>query len=382
MSELWDCLPKDSWLREWLGCWPTSEPPKSFILFAGMSMMGSMIGRRCYFDQDTLRIYPMLNLLLVGNSGIGKSVTLNHLGLRLIREMPREQQPQQVVGTAGVEKLHWDLRGNPHAILVAAELANFFGRQKYLEGLVEYVTELLDYLPYVERRFKNSDVVQVVEPAVTVVGGSTIEWLQEALPDSAVGGGFLPRFLIVYEQHKGQRVALPGKSLGRTERAELEERRRRMINRFYELVTSFTGAVDFRGYEDADAYTVWYSHYQAPTGHLSPFANRAGEYVLRMSILIAISCGRKEIYGSDIRAAIRLYEYCLNRLQAVVVPFTPSGKQLQQVMVALGTQALTKMELCHALKQTMKSQDVEQLLISLRTSGDVILTEEGKLRKK
>ena len=265
--------------------WPTSEPPKSYILFSGLAMFGAMLGRRAWFDQDTLRVYPMLNLLLVGSSGIGKSVTINYHALWLIREMPRELQPQ-IVGAASVEKLHWDLRGNPHAILVAGELANFFGRQKYLEGLVPYVTELLDYLPFVERRFKSTDVIIVPEPAVSVIGGSTIEWLQEAIPDTAVGGGFLPRFLIVYEQHKGQRVALPGRSMGRTQREELLERRRQCVNKFYQLVSTAGGALDFRGYEDSDAYTVWYAHYKAPSGHLSPFANRAGEYVLRMALLV------------------------------------------------------------------------------------------------
>ena len=70
-------IPEDSWFRAWMKCWPHSEPPKSYILLSGMMAMGACFGRRVKFDHDVHVLYPMLNLLLIGPSGIGKTTALD-----------------------------------------------------------------------------------------------------------------------------------------------------------------------------------------------------------------------------------------------------------------------------------------------------------------
>jgi hypothetical protein len=343
-------------------------------------MIGAALGRKVWFSQDPHHLWPMLNMLLIGPSGIGKSTGLR-LGFELIWGLPREIQPQVISGTSTVEKLHEDLFANPHAMLYASELANFFSRKKYMEDMIPYVTELLDYGPHQERRTKSGGLIVIPEPSVTVVGCSTTEWLQEQLPDSATAGGFLARFLVVHEEHKSKREALPSRALGRAKRFELAEKRTEVMKEFAALVQTPRGEIDFRDFEQSNIYSNWYSTHTAPSGHLAPFSERAGEFVLRMSMLIAISCGRNVILGKDVRAATALYEYIENRLQEVVVPFTPQGKMLSLVLQAIGENSITDKQLCKAMRNFCTAQDAIKYAFSLEQSGDITRTQEGKWKR-
>jgi len=377
VADITERIPKDSWLYSWLHVWPHAEAPQGYILMVGLSMLGAAIGRHAWMDQDVHRVWPMLNLLLIGPSGIGKSTTLG-MG-RMLLEAMSTGAPQIIAGTSTPEKLHEDLAEQPHAVLIASELAAFFNKQRYNEALVPYVTELLDYRP-VERRTRQGGVVKIPEHSVTVLGCSTVEWLQEQLPDSATTGGFLARFFVLNEHHKHQRVALPGQVLGRSAKALLAVRRSQVVDEFPRVVAGAKGAYDFRSYADADAFSLWYSNHKPPSGHLAPFAARAREFVLRMSMLIAVSRRHRWIEDVDVRAAISIYEYGEARLQEVVVPLSPQGRLLMRVLDVMD-HPMTG----HAIKRAMRNQAmspmVQQCLDSLLESKDIERIPDGRYKR-
>lgn len=375
-DELVECLPKDSWLHRWMQCWPQVEAPRSYLLFSALAMIGAMYGRTVWLKMDHRKLYPMLNLLLIGPSGVGKTTALEIGFDKLIKRLPKH--PQIIAGKPSPEKLHWDLRSEPHSILYAEELASFITKQKYMESMVPYLTELLNYKDVLESRTKANDVVAVINPAVSFLGGSTIAWLQEQLPDSAVAGGFLPRFLIVYEQYKYQRCPLPDKSMGRSERAKLDIFRESVFQEFEGLVGTCSGAIEFRDYESTDVYTEWYSNHTPASGHLEPFAQRAGEFILRLSMLIALSCGRTSIEAEDIEAAIELQKYSEKSLQQVVVPYTQEGHMLNLILEAISTKELSEKQLKHVMRNHIASKKVVEYIESLVASGDMLLNADKK----
>jgi energy-coupling factor transporter ATP-binding protein EcfA2 len=373
-------LPKESWFRKYMQLWPTSEPPESFILFAAMSVFGACLGRRVWFDQDVHTIYPMMSTLLIGPSGTGKSTSAK-MAFKLVKSLPKEEQPQIIAGAATPEKLHDDLRMNPHAILFASELANFFTRQKYMEGMIPYVTQLLDYEDKLERRTIGGGIVEIERPSVTVLGCSTSEWLQDQLPDTATSGGFLARFLIVHEEHKSKSVALPGRALSVKQREKLEDKRKEAFDEFRALVTQNVGSCVFDNREVDDTYTQWYDSHKPASGHLAPFAARAGEYVLRLAVILAVSCDRTIITADDIKSAIALYKLTERKLQEVIVPMSPQGKLLAKVLEAVGTDAVTDTQVRRAMRNHCTAQDADRLIESLLKSGDLRRGVDQKLYK-
>lgn len=376
------CLPVDSWLRRWLAAWPMAECPVSFMLFTGLSMIGAVLGRKVYFDDDVHKLWPMLNLLLTGTSGVGKD-TAAELGFKLVRSLPPERQPAIITGTVTPEKLHHDLEAQPHAVLFASELANFFSRQKYMEGMIPYTTELLNYKDVVERRTLSGDLITIINPEVTILGCSTPEWLQEQLPDSATTGGFLSRFFIVFEEHRRQRVAVPRRAHSKKQHSELLELRKQALSEFAEIVLSPPTdlVLDFEDYAAIDHFSQWYGLHQPVSGHLAPFAARAKEFLLRIAMLLALARGKSTIDLTDLQAAELYYKYSETRLQQVVVPFTPQGMLLKKTLEAVGDREVSLTYVKRAMRNYARSDVVSQLVGSLLESKDLTLLDSGKLKR-
>lgn len=335
-----------------------------------MSMLGAALGRRVWFDQDIHHLYPMLNLLLIGPSGIGKSTSILKLGVPLIKNLPLELQPYVIEGKTTPEALHDELIVEPHSLVFASELANFFSKAKYMEDMIPYVTQLLDYEASVPRRLRGQ-LLEVKNPSVTLVGGSTVEWLQTQLPDSAATGGFLARFLIVKEDHKGQRVADSKGLLSKQRWEQIDQERLECYSQFTRIVGQFEGRIQYLDYGAADEYSFWYNTQQPLTGHLSPFSARAGEFVLRLAMLLALSCERERIADTDIRSAIKLYDHATAKLQSVVVPFSVAGRLVSQVLTCMGDQPRTEVFIRRAMRNIALSQEVDKVLNSLLMSQDI-----------
>lgn len=369
-----DLLPKDSWFRAWMNCWcPLSESPDSYVLFCGMSALGAYLGRSCFIEIDPghLLVYPMLNILLIGPSGIGKSRAAGTVDAVYEAQPPGAPLPQIIAGATTMESLHFtDLSFNSHAILKASELANFFSKARYMEPLVPYVTELLDYKASIERRTRSSGMAKVMNPSVTVLGCSTPEWLQEQLPDSATSGGFLARFLLVVEKHKSKIIPLPAKMLSRSQRAQLEHDRARCFRDFGDFLGIHSGPIDLNN-EAQDVYTEFCINKKPVTGHLEPFAARSGEMVLRMAMLVALSRKKNIIAGDDVACAIKLYGLTERGLQQVAVPLSPQGKLLAKVLEAIGPSGASQVQVRRAMRSYLSAQDVDRLIESLLASKDI-----------
>lgn len=359
-------LPKDSWFRKWMKLWPTAEPPKSYILFSAMAMLGSCLSRKIWLDMDVHQVRPMLNLLLIGPSGVGKSTSVK-MAKRLLNYIPEDQRPQFFEGGSTKEKLHRDLVHQPKAVLFAPELAAFFSKEKYKESLIPYVTQLLDYEDVLELRTIKDNVVRVEKPSVTIIGGSTVDWLQGQLPDSAVTGGFLARFLIMYEGEKGQREPNPHRKIYGSALRELLDFREKTFHEFAELVSVHEGLIDYEDAPTAETYANWYMAQKTDTGYLAPFAARAGEMVLRLAMILAISAKRTELSQTDIECAIKLYEHIAGRLGTVVVPPTIQGKLTNLVLTTTsgGDDKSNVGEVMTELKFQVAQGDLEKVLETL-----------------
>jgi hypothetical protein len=376
-------LPKNCWLSRWLQCWPHLETPRSYLAFVGLQMVGIGVHRRVWFDRGIHKVFPLLNLILLGPSGIGKTTAID-AGLELVENTFTDPgaAPQILKDETTPEGLHSALSRNSWALVVAPELATMFNKQKYMEKMIPYVTNLLDYKDTVDRYLVSQGQVRVHTPSVSVLGGSTIEWLQDAVPDSALKGGFLPRFLMLHERSRWQKIAHPMEALGRAERERLERYQAQVYREFEDIVRNAPeGPRGWLDYSVADVYGRWYDAYASPTEALEPFAARASMWVTRLALLMSLCRQATAIDEEDLRTAIALFEYVENRLAEALQFYTPRGRLLKAVLDSTPYEAISCQVLFRRLKHLATAREVRELLESLRESGDVEALTENRVRR-
>jgi energy-coupling factor transporter ATP-binding protein EcfA2 len=378
---VFNLLPRGSWFREYLACYDeTVESPRSFMLFSVMALMGTALGRKVWMDYDVHKIRPMLNVLLIGPSGIGKSTSVK-MTRELLSRIEVRYRPQFIEGGTTKEKLHSDLAENPHAIIFASELAAFFSKETYKEGLIPYVTQLLDYEDQIELRTRKNGIEIIENPEVSIVGASTREWLQDMLPNSAVSGGFLARFLLLFENERAKRIPNP-QLISRPARERLHARREALKDSFGKIMeAAFRNGerpITYADYDASDAYALWYRAYNSASGLLAPFAARAGEMILRLCILNAIACGRYEITEEDVKCSINLYEYTAAKLGTIITPVSQSGRLLATVLDAIPPEGICRQDLYRSLRSVANFIEIGRSVQSLVASADV--TEDLKTK--
>lgn len=344
--------------------------------------MGNVIGRRVWFDEEYRKIFPMLNVLLIGPSGTGKS-TAGNIGCRLLEYAAAGTRPTIMNGGFSTMALHSNLTQDPHTFIYASELADTFSKQKHQENIVPYVTDLLDYKDYKEVTTKKNGIEIIKEPSVSILGCSTPEWLQSALPSDATGGGFLPRFLLVYEEHKSQKIALPGMHLSAQQRAKVEELRAEVFEEFTHITCAAQGEMPMKDYSVADYFTHWYIGFKPRTQFLAPFAERSKEFVIRLAMLIALSEHKTAIDQEDLEIAMRLYDWAMRRLEIIVTPTTQDGKLLQMVQDAVPIgEARSVRQITKSLRNFTTAEVVtNRLLPSLLVSGDLLREPDGTFKR-
>lgn len=329
-------------------------------------------------DLDVHRIFPLMNLLLIGPSGIGKSTALRDIACNhLLMPLPEgPTKPMVITGKTTKEALHQDLMVQPHSLILASELANMFSKEKYMEGTIPYVTDLLDLAPARIRTLSRAS--QVVEhPECAIVGGSTKEWLQDMMPSTSTEGGFLPRFFIVKEDYKYQRISDPSRHLTPRQRTVVSALRESVFRDFLHMQAAANGRFDFEDFEASDVYDYWYKTYLPETGALAPFAARAGAHVLRLGLLSAISRWRTSIGVDDVRCGIALYGYSQKKLTEVVVPMSPQGKLMNKLLEALGQEERTIISLRRAMRNHCSGQDVDKMLTDLERNREIVRVNDS-----
>jgi hypothetical protein len=358
--------------------WEPTEPPRSYLLFSALAMLGVTIGRRAYMDLDVHRIFPLMNLLLIGPSGIGKSTALRDVACNhLLTPLPEgPTKPMVITGKSTKEALHQDLMVQPHSLILASELANMFSKEKYMEGTIAYATDLLDLAP--ARIRTKSGGSQVIEhPECAIVGGSTKEWLQEMMPSTSTEGGFLPRFFIIKEDYKYQRISDPNRFITPHQRVALSNLRERVFRDFIHIQSAAEGCYDFEDWEASDVYSHWYNTYLPESGALAPFAARAGAHVLRLALLTAISRWRANIGVDDVRCGIALHGYSQRKLSEVVVPMSPQGKLMNKLLEALGQEERSAISLRRAMRNHCGGQEVDKMLADLERNREIVRINES-----
>lgn len=199
-------------------CTGTEIPP----LFAGWSAVAGIscaLGRRCWVSMGTFTVYPNMYIVLVGGSGLVRKSTSIDMVARILTSL--EPQPNLIAqkitpealidALASVEEKNGKrlLAANSTGFVLVDELATFLNKNSYEAGLASLLIPFFDCKDTFDYHTKGGGRTHITNCCLGLLGASTVDWLTNAIPESAIGGGLTSRVVFVYQQTAADPVAIP-----------------------------------------------------------------------------------------------------------------------------------------------------------------------------
>ena len=372
-------LPKDSIFHEWVQSLSITEIPVSYQIFGGFAMLGGLLQRRVYFDQEKFKIYPNLSVLFVGPSGIGKDTIINQV-IRTIRATLGETVAPHIIEGKTIELAFnrlAELTPPAWAFLLAPEITSFLGGRDYQKSMVQDITNLLSNNDVLDTSIGSKQRV-IYEPTITMLAGSTVDWLHKAMPDGSMEGGFIPRFVLVYEEYNPRHVALIKHDLTKQElQASKAHHDKFMVGLFDVLgeIDKQTKPLDMvPDGGSKDLYREWYtSRFERYSPNIREYANRCRDQVLRFAMLVALSCGRRYISGEDMHTAVQLTDYVASRVELAIRPVTKEERIADAIRRTLPAPTVS---ICERLGKSFTRDDIMRTLLLMQKTGELARPHE------
>jgi hypothetical protein len=229
-------------------------------MWVGLTVLSAVIERKVVLDRGYYKLFPNLYTILVAGSAVcRKSVSIG-IGMSLLKELPDPPAvfAQKITAERLIQLLSGEVEAdgsvltlNSSAILHAPELSVFLGKTAHDSGLLAVLTDLYDCPKEWSYETKGGGSQSLHNVYLSMLGGTTPEWLKSSIPSEAIGGGFLSRCIMVYEDTPKRPIAFPflGKDV-----AKMKESLVKDLLAIQRLEGEFTITQ-----EGVEWYTEWYN---------------------------------------------------------------------------------------------------------------------------
>lgn len=299
----------NDWLSGYIEYTQESEPPLSYHVWTGISLIAASLQRRVYLRWGYETIYPNMYIVLIGPSGkcrkgtamgIGKDI-IKDIGIKLTSESVTREALIRAMKRAVVNYIDPDTKNVVfHCSLTAmsTELSVFLGQNdvKFLADLTDWY-DSLDKWTY-ETKGAGTDDIQGI--CFNLLGATAPDWLQSILPEEAIGGGFTSRVIFIVEENKRRTVPKPVIT------PRLSELRTALMADL-ERIATISGEFVMTE-ETKELYSAWYQRQDDLTRAGKPaiedprftgYCERRATHIRKLSMLFSCSRGNDLLITAD-----------------------------------------------------------------------------------
>lgn len=364
-----------------------TEIPAIFSLWVGVSTIGSVIGRNCFLDQGFFVIYPNTYIVLVAGSAQCKKSTAVNMSEDFLKEvkppvnmLSQKMTPEALIGA--LSGLIGEQNNNiviPMAVgsAIVDELSTLLDRNSFKSGMIALLTDLYDAKDF-EYMTRGRGKELVKNPCLTILGGSTLHWIKESIPEVAVGGGFTSRIIFVFKQDNDRMVPWPVMT------EENKHRRKQIIHDLCE-VAAMRGA--FALDENAmalyreDYVTFRYNSKLQENNNLSGYVGRRATTLLKLAIIVSASRNdSKLITADDLGVSIQMLrnveEYMPHVLSTICSKEV--GNVFEDIIrFLMFRKIVSRPEIIKQFRNKMAVQELDIMLSTLEQEGVVVKEVDG-----
>jgi len=339
-------LPTSGWLADYVKFTSPLEACTRFHFFSACCILGAVLNNKVYIhrgDHDLLpKLFPNIWVILLAPPGRGHKTSTINLSLNFlqmacpeVRILADKLTPESLVkALAEPQDESEAIRIGPRdatGLIKAPELSVFFGKQQYNNGLVSLITDLYDYREeWISETIMRGKMV-LKRNVISILGGSTPDWLQTMLPQDAFTGGFMSRFVI---------VEMPPNYL----------RRRAFVTKPEEVTFKklIEGLAQFNEIKGEIKWTqnglkTYVDYYESllPTGDVQrdAYQERETEQILKLAMLLAISEHRMKVDSIHMNHAKRILNFLMKEAEPRIEKLTthPRMRLVQEIQDILRT---------------------------------------------
>ena len=329
-----------------------------YAIFLGLS--GHILGRRCFAEYG-LPLYPNHYLCLVGPSALSRKSTALSVGLQSLGEDRVDMHPMRTLTTRSGLLLSMS-QNDGRGLVVLDELASItLKRQDFASDLITTLVELYAN-PDSTDTYTRHNPIHVDNAFLTILSGSTIEWLRAGLTNATMLAGFGNRMTFVVGDPRPPK-AWPNPP---------------NLDSFgWQPLWRYKGKA-LRLSEDArPLWDKFYYSFEAQQATLPPLIRtlreRIPEKVIKAALVMAAWRGAKMIDDDLIGCAIDWGLYLQESLNSLTPSFEAEDKQ---VLAALHQGRDTRTKLFNTLSHTMSVKRVREAIGNLHWLG-YIKEEDG-----
>jgi hypothetical protein len=281
-----------SWIKKLLESTNGLESPQSYFYWSALASISATVAKRIYLNRGGIyRLYPNVYVFLISKkSGLRKGIPVN-FAKKVTHEVGTVRVIDGQNSIQGVLKELSSIKTNEggHIIksaegfLITGEFASFM-LQDGVGFSLTTLTDLYD-TQYHEKGFNKrlatQDELQLKEPCLTALFASNETHFFDAVPKTAMTGGFLARTFCIYES---QKQAVNSLMRGSAKFIDYKD-----INSHLLAISKLKG--EFKIEENAiDLYESWYQEFalqeiEGDTGT----EERIGDNILKAAMLISLA---------------------------------------------------------------------------------------------
>lgn len=253
-----------------------------------MCAIAGVVKNNVFLDKFYYKLYPNIYVLLIGKSGIRKGPPVS-LAKRLVNEVGNTRV---ISGRASIQAIISELRtartmdnnGPPITdavgFLTSSEFASFIIQD---QQALTILTDLYDgdYNPEWVNLTKGSGSEKLKNPCLTMIGASNEVHFRDAVPDNALGGGFVARTFIIHADRKSTINPLTSAPKQILDIPKLAE--------YLRVLAKLRGQFSFSE-AGKKTYDDWYAEYSdGEYSDTTGTIDRLHDHILKTSMLISLS---------------------------------------------------------------------------------------------
>ncbi len=359
----------------------TTEASDNFHYATFLQVLGNTINRKAHV-YHARKTYPNFYTCCVGPTSLARKDTATSRGKGMLKDLNAEvseiknnESPQFAIinGIGSLEGLLDELSGEHKVrVVVIPEIASLIAkaRQSGLSNLIPMLTEIYDTPDRLNPKIR-ARVVDCQEPFLSIMAGSTLDWLLKSLTSSDIYGGFCNRWMYFAGEGKDPMPCPP----------EMDKTARDNLMAAINTVRDFTSSLPDDGRVEISPganllFAKWYRDYYNKckvAGILPTLLARLQDHVWKVSLLYALADMSDTIRERDLELAIMVGTYLEQSVVAVFSKFgaTENADKEQRLLDLIRQygQPMPHRELCRQLHWS--SDDVLRVIQPMMKTGIV-----------